>query len=282
MAKNITLLGASYEDVPAVNLPQTGGGTATFYDASGSQRVTANGTYDVKALAEMVVNVSGGGGGQAIYCGSSAPASSLGSDGDLYIKMESGGTLEAYPADFTSHNMNSTSHLADCIGVSAEDGTSTSNTYSSGSSVTGTADYTFDLSAIPSNATITSVSLQVKAHEENASRSKCTVRAYAGSTAKGSLTTVNGTSNAIYDVSVGSWTRSELDEFVMRLSLGYYGGLIAGATLTVEYEAAAQWSANLTGNADGWTLTGDNIYKKSGGSWSLVSSTALDDTVTRQ
>lgn len=50
----------------------------------------------------------------------------------------------------------------------------------------------------------------------------------------------------------------------------------------VEYEAAAQWSANLTGNADGWTLTGDTIYKKSGGSWSLVSSTVLDDTVTRQ
>lgn len=32
MAKNITLLGADYPDVPAVQLPQTGGGTATFYD----------------------------------------------------------------------------------------------------------------------------------------------------------------------------------------------------------------------------------------------------------
>lgn len=32
MAKDITLLGADYEDVPAVTLPQTGGGTATFYD----------------------------------------------------------------------------------------------------------------------------------------------------------------------------------------------------------------------------------------------------------
>lgn len=29
---NITLLGASYSDVPAVNLPKTGGGTATFID----------------------------------------------------------------------------------------------------------------------------------------------------------------------------------------------------------------------------------------------------------
>lgn len=32
MAKNISLLGADYPDVPAVQLPQTGGGMATFYD----------------------------------------------------------------------------------------------------------------------------------------------------------------------------------------------------------------------------------------------------------
>lgn len=36
MAKNISLLGASYEDVPAVELPQTGGGTALFTDTSGT------------------------------------------------------------------------------------------------------------------------------------------------------------------------------------------------------------------------------------------------------
>ena len=29
---NITLMGASYTDVPAVTLPQTGGGTVTFYE----------------------------------------------------------------------------------------------------------------------------------------------------------------------------------------------------------------------------------------------------------
>lgn len=34
MAQNITLLGASYSDVPAVLLPKTGGGTARFDDAS--------------------------------------------------------------------------------------------------------------------------------------------------------------------------------------------------------------------------------------------------------
>lgn len=34
MAQNITLLGASYSEVPAVTLPKTGGGTARFDDAS--------------------------------------------------------------------------------------------------------------------------------------------------------------------------------------------------------------------------------------------------------
>lgn len=34
MAQNITFLGASYQDVPAVTLPKTGGGTATFTDVS--------------------------------------------------------------------------------------------------------------------------------------------------------------------------------------------------------------------------------------------------------
>ena len=34
MAQNITLLGASYSAVPAVNLPKTGGGTATFTDVT--------------------------------------------------------------------------------------------------------------------------------------------------------------------------------------------------------------------------------------------------------
>ena len=32
MAQSITLLNATYPDVPAVVLPKTGGGTATFYE----------------------------------------------------------------------------------------------------------------------------------------------------------------------------------------------------------------------------------------------------------
>ena len=41
---NITLLGASYTDVPAVVLPQTGGGTVTFYE-NGGVSATAHEIY---------------------------------------------------------------------------------------------------------------------------------------------------------------------------------------------------------------------------------------------
>lgn len=58
---NISLLGATYSDVPGVSLPKQGGGTATFHWTEGSQTVTQNGTYDVTTLEEIVVDVSGGG-----------------------------------------------------------------------------------------------------------------------------------------------------------------------------------------------------------------------------
>ena len=91
MAQNITIAGAAYSDVPAVDLPKSGGGTARFVDTSGdsvtaehlesgytahgadgepiqgelvkgivpsgSQTKTANGTYDVTTLAQLVVAI---------------------------------------------------------------------------------------------------------------------------------------------------------------------------------------------------------------------------------
>lgn len=63
MAKpNISLLGATYSGVAGVTLPTSGGSTATFPWVEGSETKTENGTYDVTNLAELVVNVSGGGG----------------------------------------------------------------------------------------------------------------------------------------------------------------------------------------------------------------------------
>lgn len=62
-APNISLLGATYPSVAGVTLPKSGGGTATFPWVEGSETKTQNGTYDVTKLAQLVVNVAGGGSG---------------------------------------------------------------------------------------------------------------------------------------------------------------------------------------------------------------------------
>lgn len=74
---NITLMGASYSDVPAVNLPKTGGGMATFLEVAGSQTFTENGTFDVSTLAQAIVNVAGGGGGLVYETGTWTPSEDI-------------------------------------------------------------------------------------------------------------------------------------------------------------------------------------------------------------
>lgn len=231
----------------------------------------------------IVEDVTGGSApGLTVYSGQGTPAASLGQDGDLYIEIQAEQTAEATPEDFTASNFNSTSNLGQCIGKTAAAGSSTSNAYSSGQSATGVANYTFDLPAIPSGATIKSVGLQVKAHEENASRSVCTLQVFAGTTQKGELTTVNGTSNTIYTVDCGSsWTAAELAEFTLRFSAGYYGGLIAGATLTVVYETSGGYTAEISGSSSGWTITSGDLYIKASGAWSKTASASLPDTIAR-
>ena len=258
MAVDVKVNNVTYSDVPSVRLPlASGSGYAEF-------------------------TLGGGEVEQTIYTGTSAPSSSLGSDGDIYIMASSGGSLEVCPESFEASGMNSTSNLSACIGKSAEEGTSTSNVYSSGQSTTGIADYSFDLSSIPSNAVISSVSCDVKAHEENASRSTCTLQLYSGNTAKGSVTTVNGTSNAIYTLSTGTWSRAEIDNLVLRMSVGYYGGLIAGATLTINYTMeTASYEVTLTGDASSWSISGNGIYQKSNGSWRSTSAVQLENSIVR-
>lgn len=66
MAQNITLLGASYSDVPAVTLPKTGGGTASFTDVSDTTATASDvaaGTYFYTAAGVRTEGTGSGGGG---------------------------------------------------------------------------------------------------------------------------------------------------------------------------------------------------------------------------
>lgn len=68
MAQNITLLGANYSAVPAVTLPKTGGGTATFTDVTdttASASDVASGKYFYTANGTRTQGTSSGGGGDS-------------------------------------------------------------------------------------------------------------------------------------------------------------------------------------------------------------------------
>jgi hypothetical protein len=69
MAKNVSLLGANYPDVPAVDLPHTGGGIARFTDvsdttatdsdvASGKNYYKSDGSKSTGTMAGTSVNVT--------------------------------------------------------------------------------------------------------------------------------------------------------------------------------------------------------------------------------
>ena len=87
MAQNITLMGASYQSVPAVVLPKTGGGTARFDDASVTTAAAADVASGKVFLASDGTNTTGTLSFATIHTGSTTPSSSLGVDGDIYLQV---------------------------------------------------------------------------------------------------------------------------------------------------------------------------------------------------
>lgn len=66
MAQNVTIMGASYSNVPAVTLPKTGGGTARFDDASVTTAVAsdvASGKVFLASDGTITTGTASGGGG---------------------------------------------------------------------------------------------------------------------------------------------------------------------------------------------------------------------------
>lgn len=86
MAQSISLWGATYSNVPAVLLPKAGGGTARFDDTSDA---SADATVINSGSSAYVngVKVSGSQVIQVYRTGSTTPSSSLGNNGDLYLKV---------------------------------------------------------------------------------------------------------------------------------------------------------------------------------------------------
>ena len=173
-------------------------------------------------------------------------------------EVQTGGTIEKYPESATTTSIQSgTSYAQYAVGHSAESPySSTSNMYASQSTI-GHVAYTFDFSNIPSNATITNVTVRCNGHRESSSVDSthvARVELYSGSTQKGSAYELTSTSSYTFEVpDVGTWTRAELQEAELWFLVGYYGGLLCGATWIVEYTIPS------SGNDYYWTYTIEGV-----------------------
>jgi len=199
----------------------------------------------------------------------------------------SGGTQTYTPASYTSASLNSTNYCGYCIGYSAESPySSTSNTYSSGSGTVGHIDYSFgiDSSIFPSNATITAVTCAATGHCENASQSSevSRVTLYLDGGAISDTEDFTSTSNTTVNLTATTLPAiSNVDSLVLRHEVGYYGGLVNGATLSITYTVPStannyyvytitSVSADHVIVVSGASTESDTLYMKINGSWYVV------------
>lgn len=157
------------------------------------------------------------------------------------ITPSPGGTIERYPVSYSTSGSISGSNYTYCIGKGSDTSSSSGNDYASGGSgSTAYINYSFDFSDIPEDATIDSVSVKVKGHCENASQSseRAELQLYSGSSTKGSMSEFTSTSDTVITMTPGTWTRSELQNAILRFTIGYYGGKVVGATFEVTYSVS--------------------------------------------
>jgi len=187
------------------------------------------------------------------------------------------------PDDVTTSGIQSGSSYAEyAVGHSAESPSSSgtsSNMYASSGS-TGYAAYSFDFSAIPSNATIENIEVRCYGHRESATISSTYVSQcvlYSGSTAISDEVDFPSTSNSMITVEPTTMpTRSQLDNVTLRHYVGYYGGLVLGITFEVTYSTGSgldhyTYTFTTTGDAVIAVTIGnvqtDTLYVKHNGSW---------------
>lgn len=77
MAQDVTIAGASYEDVPGIEVPKTGGGTSSFFDVSDTTATAADvaqGKTFHLASGAAAVGTASGGSGVSVFYGTCATA----------------------------------------------------------------------------------------------------------------------------------------------------------------------------------------------------------------
>lgn len=193
-----------------------------------------------------------------------------------------GSTIIEVPENVTTHGIQSGSSYAQyAVGHSAESPySSTSNMYASSGS-TGYAEYSFDFSDIPSNATIESIEVRCHGHRESNTISssyvsQCAI--YNGSTAISNTVDFPSTSASIITLEPNiDITRSMLDNLTVRHFVGYYGGLVTGISFVVSYSTGTgidhyTYSYIVSGDSNivvtiGGSVKTDSLYFKLNNNW---------------
>lgn len=134
--------------------------------------------------------------------------------------------------------------------------------------------FTFDTSSIPQNVRINSVNAKVKYSVSSTTYlTALTCQAYSGTTAMGSKITNRSTSGTVYTLSVGTWSREELNNFRIYFTgrrgiLGSAAMRVYGMELTVDYTVLVSQTVNTS-------ITGGVLYSPK-----PVESVYLGDSIT--
>jgi len=195
----------------------------------------------------------------------------------------SGGTDTFVPTSYTTSGSISGTYYQSAVGQGSDTSNSSGgNCYASGgSSSTAHVDYSFGISGIPSNATITGISCSVKGRAESSTMDSShysKVCLYLDGTAIGEEAQFSSTSDSVITATATTLPSvSDLDGLTLRFMVAYYGGNVVGATLIITYTVPSTGSNyyvyTLTSVAADHTIVisssggSATMYFKSGGSW---------------
>lgn len=181
----------------------TGGGsiTLTYNDSEGNQAVTLSSSKNTGAARSQVLTIKAGDASKTLTVNQAKGTVQTGSMTALasaYSNTTNYATNSSYPIRNAYTNSSSTSYCQ--LTCNQKDAQHSINFDG------------FDFSSIPSDATITSVTIKFKGMVSSTTYiTAATVQAYSGSTAKGSATNYRTTSATTYTLTSGTWTREELD-----------------------------------------------------------------------
>ena len=108
MAQSVVINNVTYSDVPQVQIPKQGGGTATFYDTSGASSVSAS---DVLS-------------GVSVYGASGEVVGSMTNNGATGGTIGTKSGTYTIPAGYTSGGTVSLTNVTDCVSANILSGKS--------------------------------------------------------------------------------------------------------------------------------------------------------------